>query len=103
MKVLVGAIAFWEVEKVGSGGRMGFCLKSPENSDIASSAAREFPFYRKYKGWRGFLIGYRHKEFPQMLFLRVISTLLHPEADRALDKINRKVSFYFLLAIDCFR
>lgn len=84
MKVLVGAIPTWEVEKVESRGKVGFCLKSPENGVLAFPAAREFPFYREYKGWRRFLVGYRHKEFPQTLSLQVVSTTLHPEAERAL-------------------
>lgn len=81
MKVLFGAISIWEVEKVRSGGRMEFCWKSSENGVLAFPAARDFPFYREYKGWRGFLNGYRHKEFPPMLSLYMASTTLHPEAE----------------------
>lgn len=91
MKVFVEAIPTWEMEKVRSGGRMGFCLKNPKNGVLPFPASRDFPFYREYKGWRGFFIGYRHKEFPQMLSLQVVSTTLHPEAERALDKVSGRV------------
>lgn len=74
-----------------SGSRMEFCLKSPENGVLAFPAAREFSFYRECKGWKGFLVSYAHKEFPQTLSLQVVSTTIHPEAERALDKIRRGV------------